>query len=49
MEGYVLSENKPMLALARKLGFSVAYVPGDASVRICRLALTQTGPAGSAH
>ncbi|MCG2594296.1 GNAT family N-acetyltransferase [Ramlibacter sp. XY19] len=39
MEGYVLSENKAMLALARKLGFSVAYVPGDASVRICRLAL----------
>ena len=39
MEGYVLSENKPMLALARKLGFSVAYVPGDASVRICKLAL----------
>ena len=39
MEGYVLSENKPMLALARKLGFSVAYVPGDASVRICKLPL----------
>jgi acetyltransferase len=39
MEGYVLSENKPMLALARKLGFRIAHVPGDASVRICKLAL----------
>jgi acetyltransferase len=39
MEGYVLSENQPMLHLARRLGFSSAFCPGDASVRICRLAL----------
>ena len=39
MEGYVLSENQPMLRLARSLGFSSAFCPGDASVRICRLAL----------
>jgi acetyltransferase len=39
MEGFVLSENQPMLRLARRLGFSVKYAPGDASVRICRLAL----------
>ena len=39
MEGYVLSENQPMLKLARRLGFTVKYVPGDASVRHCRLAL----------
>jgi acetyltransferase len=39
MEGFVLSENAAMLRLARKLGFSTAYMPDDASVRICRLAL----------
>jgi acetyltransferase len=40
MEGYVLSENAPMLRLARKLGFSAKYMPDDAAVRICRLALS---------
>ena len=39
MEGFVLTENQPMLRLARKLGFSVRSEPGDASVRICRLPL----------
>ena len=32
MEGSVLAENAPMLALARKLGFQVDLVPGDATV-----------------
>jgi acetyltransferase len=41
MEGFVLSENQPMLRLARRLGFSVKYAPGDTSVRICWLALDQ--------
>jgi acetyltransferase len=39
MEGFVLSQNHSMLGLAKRLGFSIAYEPGDASVRICRLAL----------
>ena len=39
MEGFVLSENKPMLRLAKRLGFSIKYAPDDTSVRICRLAL----------
>ncbi|HSI54842.1 MAG: GNAT family N-acetyltransferase [Ramlibacter sp.] len=39
MDGYVLAENQPMLKLARRLGFSVKYIAGDASVRHCRLAL----------
>jgi RimJ/RimL family protein N-acetyltransferase len=32
MEGLVLAANAPMLALARKLGFSVEAVPPDGSV-----------------
>jgi acetyltransferase len=39
MEGFVLSQNRAMLGLAKRLGFSIAYEPGDASVRICRLTL----------
>ena len=39
MEGFVLTENQPMLRLAKRLGFSIAPEPGDASVRICRMAL----------
>jgi acetyltransferase len=39
MEGFVLTENQPMLRLAKRLGFSIAPEPGDASVRICRLTL----------
>ncbi|MDM0117176.1 GNAT family N-acetyltransferase [Variovorax sp. J22R133] len=41
MEGFVLSQNQPMLRLARRLGFSVDFEPGDPSVRICRLALVK--------
>jgi len=32
MEGSVIAENAPMLALARKLGFTVHPVPEDATV-----------------
>ncbi|MDM0109717.1 GNAT family N-acetyltransferase [Variovorax sp. J22R24] len=39
MEGFVLSENEPMLRLAKRLGFKVKLDPDDASVRICRLTL----------
>ena len=39
MTGFVLTNNQPMLRLARRLGFSVASEPGDASVRVCRLVL----------
>jgi len=39
MEGFVLSQNRAMLGLAKRLGFSIAYEPGDPSVRICRLTL----------
>jgi len=40
MEGFVLAENERMLALARRLGFTVQTDPGDATVRIVRLDLT---------
>ena len=39
MEGFVLSQNQPMLGLARRLGFRIEREPGDASVRVCRLPL----------
>ncbi len=32
MEGFVIAENTPMLALARALGFTTEPVPGDATV-----------------
>lgn len=32
MEGWVIAENAPMLRLARKLGFKIDPVPGDATV-----------------
>jgi len=41
MEGFLLTKNQPMLRLARRLGFSIAPEPGDASVRHCRMALGQ--------
>lgn len=45
MEGLVLAENQPMLALARKLGFSVEAVPPDGTVlRVLRV-LRALGPA----
>ena len=39
MEGFVLAANPPMLRLARRLGFNIAFDPDDPSVRICRLPL----------
>jgi len=36
MEGFVLTQNKPMLQLARGLGFKITREPGNASVSICR-------------
>ena len=39
MEGFVLSQNHGMLGVAKRLGFRIAYEPGDASVRVCRLTL----------
>ncbi len=39
MEGFVLAANRPMLRLARRLGFSVAPDPEDPSVRVCHLPL----------
>jgi acetyltransferase len=41
MHGFVLSQNQPMLRLARRLGFDIRSDPDDASVRICRIALDQ--------
>ena len=40
MEGFVLTTNKPMLSIARRLGFGVAPDPDDGAVRICRLDLS---------
>jgi len=40
MEGYVLAENRSMLRLAGRLGFSIAPDPEDRAVRICRLPLS---------
>ena len=40
MEGFVLAENDRMLALARRLGFTVQTDPHDATVMIVRLDLT---------
>ncbi len=39
MEGFVLTENKPMLRLAARLGFNIAPDPDDRTVRLCRLHL----------
>ena len=39
MKGFVLAQNKPMLRLAKRLGFRIEFEPGDASVRLCRMAL----------
>lgn len=44
MEGFILAANQPMLALARRMGFTVAPDPEDPSVRICRLPLQGAGP-----
>lgn len=39
MEGWVVAQNAPMLALARELGFETQPVPGDATVVRVRRAL----------
>jgi acetyltransferase len=44
MVGYVLAQNRGMLALAQRLGFSVARDPDDPTVRTCRLALAPPEP-----
>jgi hypothetical protein len=45
MEGFVLAENARMLALARRLGFTVQTDPHDATVLIVRLDLPAPAPA----
>jgi acetyltransferase len=39
MEGIVLTQNQPMLRLAKRLGFSIGPEPGDPTVRKCRMTL----------
>jgi RimJ/RimL family protein N-acetyltransferase len=46
MEGFVLSENRRMLALARRLGFTARLDPGDATVTIVRLDLAASASTG---
>jgi RimJ/RimL family protein N-acetyltransferase len=41
LEGFVLAGNSGMLALARRLGFTVDADPDDAMVKVVRLALTR--------
>ena len=41
MDGYVLASNRPMLALARRLGFSVGPSAEGPSVRLVRLELAR--------
>lgn len=42
MEGFVLAENRPMLRLAARLGFSIAPDPDDGTIRLCRLRLADS-------
>ena len=39
MEGFVLTQNQPMLGLARRLGFSIKSERDDPTVRVCRMTL----------
>jgi acetyltransferase len=39
MQGFVLAENRAMLRLAQRLGFTVERQPGDYSVKVCTLPL----------
>jgi len=39
MEGFVLTQNQPMLRLARRLGFRIESEPGDPTVRTCRMTI----------
>jgi L-amino acid N-acyltransferase YncA len=43
MESFVLAGNSRMLALARRLGFTVTTDPNDMTVKIVRLDLTNAG------
>ena len=39
MEGFVLTQNQPMLRLAKRLGFRIESQPDDPTVRLCRMTL----------
>ena len=39
LDGFVLAQNRPMLKLASRMGFSITPDPDDGSVRLCRLSL----------
>jgi len=41
LEGIVLTQNQSMLRLARRLGFRIESEPGDPTVRVCRMTLTE--------
>jgi len=41
MEGFVLTQNQPMLRLAKRLGFRIEREPGDPTVRMCRMSLAE--------
>jgi acetyltransferase len=43
VEGSVLAENRPMLAVCRRLGFSQHPDPEDAGMVAVKLPLTQAG------
>ncbi len=45
--GTILADNAPMIALARKLGFTIAHDPDDVGLVIARLRLRDAGGAGS--
>ena len=47
MEGLVIAENSPMLALARKLHFKIEPVPGDSTVLRVQRTLQRLPQAGS--
>src|SRR5262245_56657806 len=46
MEGFVLTENRGMLDLARRLGFTVSVDPNDPMVEIVRLDLSRSAAEG---
>lgn len=45
--GTILADNRPMIALARTLGFTIAVDPDDASLVIARLALGGAAAGGA--
>ena len=44
MHGFVLARNQSILRLARHLGFSIGYEPGDPTTRVRRLDLLAERP-----